>query len=296
MKILVFYSGGKDSQACLIKAVKDYGSANIQAVFCDTGWEHPLTYDHIKTTTEQLGVELIILKSEKYDGFLDLAKQKGRFPSVKARFCTEELKAKPAIDYVLGLNDSSIVIQGIRKDESLSRSKMEEQCSYFKFYFQPYGKNKKGKELFHTYRKKDVFAYCLKYNADVLRPIFNWTAQQTIDFIRDNGQLPNPLYYQGFSRVGCFPCIMSRHQEIKQIMIISPETIELIKQKETEIGSTYLAPRYVPDKFSSGVDKKGNKINTMSDVEKYLKAKNASELLYDDHKGFSCMSYYGLCE
>ena len=40
MKILISFSGGKDSQACLIKAAHEYGSDKIEAVFCDTGWEH----------------------------------------------------------------------------------------------------------------------------------------------------------------------------------------------------------------------------------------------------------------
>mgnify|MGYP003163580637 FL=1 len=37
MKILVSFSGGKDSQACLIQAAKQYGTDKIEAVFCDTG-------------------------------------------------------------------------------------------------------------------------------------------------------------------------------------------------------------------------------------------------------------------
>lgn len=296
MKILVFYSGGKDSQACLIKAVKDYGSDKIQAVFCDTGWENELTYTHIQETTKKLNVELVILKSKKYDGFIDMSKQKGRFPSTKARFCTEELKSKPSIDYVLGLNDHSIVIQGIRKDESFSRSKMEDQCSYFNFYFQPYGFDKNGNPKFHTYRKKEVLEYCKKYNCDVLRPIFYWTAQETIDYIKDNNQLPNPLYYQGFSRVGCFPCIMARHHEIKRIISVNPSVIEIIKQHEEDIGRTFFPPNYIPSQFTTGIDESGRKFTTMVDVEKYLKAKDQSELLYEDHGGFSCMSYYGLCE
>lgn len=37
MKILVSFSGGKDSQACLIQAFKQYGGGNLTAVFCDTG-------------------------------------------------------------------------------------------------------------------------------------------------------------------------------------------------------------------------------------------------------------------
>lgn len=111
------------------------GGANITAVFCDTGWEHPLTYDHIKTVCEQLKVELVTLKS-KYD-FVSLAKYKKRFPSTKARFCTEELKVKPMIDYILSLNDSCIVIQGIRSGESAARAEMDAECMYFKYYFEP---------------------------------------------------------------------------------------------------------------------------------------------------------------
>ncbi len=125
MKILVAYSGGKDSQAALIWTVKESGfkKENIKAVFCDTGWEHPQTYKHIQNTTKQLGIELITLKSTKYNDFINLVKSKGRFPSAKARFCTEELKTKPMIDYILDqVNDHIIVIQGIRYDESIARS------------------------------------------------------------------------------------------------------------------------------------------------------------------------------
>lgn len=66
MKILVSFSGGKDSQACLIQAFKQYGGGNLTAVFCDTGWEHPDTYKHVNDVCLQMGVKLITLKS-KYD-------------------------------------------------------------------------------------------------------------------------------------------------------------------------------------------------------------------------------------
>ena len=100
MKILVSFSGGKDSQACLIQAFKQYGGGNLTAVFCDTGWEHPDTYKHVNDVCLQMGVRLITLKS-KYD-FVSLAAHKKRFPSTNARFCTSELKMKPMIDYVNG--------------------------------------------------------------------------------------------------------------------------------------------------------------------------------------------------
>ena len=210
MKILVSFSGGKDSQACLIQAFKQYGGGNLTAVFCDTGWEHPDTYKHVNDVCLQMGVRLITLKS-KYD-FVSLAVHKKRFPSTNARFCTSELKMKPMIDYVLSLKESCIIIQGIRAGESTARAAMEEECMYFKSYFQP---NKKGRT--ENYRSKDVKEWCSQFDASVLRPIFKWSAQQVIDCILDAGQKPNPLYYRGFSRVGCFPCIMCRHKEIELI-------------------------------------------------------------------------------
>lgn len=154
MQIIVQFSGGKDSLATLIWAINKYGKDKITAIFCDTKWEHEITYQHINEVIETLGVKFITLSSKKYSSFLDMVEKKKRFPSTKARFCTEELKTKPMIDYVLNQKEHLIILQGIRADESESRSKMEAQCSYFKYYFEPYGVDKKGKNKFHTYRKK----------------------------------------------------------------------------------------------------------------------------------------------
>jgi 3'-phosphoadenosine 5'-phosphosulfate sulfotransferase (PAPS reductase)/FAD synthetase len=290
MKILIFYSGGKDSQASLIWAVKKYGAINCEAVFCDTGWENPVTYDHIVTTCNDLNVKLNIIKSNKYDGMLDLAKKKKRFPSTKARFCTEELKIKPSIDYILSHNEHLIIIEGIRKNESLSRSRMEAQCTYFKYYFEPYGHDKKGKPKFHTYRKKEIIEWTKQWNADKIRPIFEWSTIQTLDFIKDNRQLPNPLYYQGFSRVGCFPCIQARHGEVKLIIENHPEQWQNLKDAEAKVGCTFFPPDYIPKYAQYG---KG--FTTAPDVERYFNDKNATLDMFADEIP-SCMSVYNLCE
>ncbi len=290
MRVLISYSGGKDSQACLIWAVKEYGVDMCEAVFFDTGWENPSTYEHITETCKQLGVKLTIVKSEKYDGFIDLARQKKRFPSTKVRFCTEELKIKPAIDHVLSQSENLIIIEGIRKGESLSRSLMQAQCTYFKHYFE---KTDAGKTF--TYRKKDVISWNKKYNADKLRPIFEWGSQQVIDYIRDNGMQPNPLYYQGFTRVGCFPCIMSRHGAVKRIIDNFPEQWEALKKYEQEIGTTFFPPDYIPDHAKTAQTLSGKKVCTAEDVERYLKRKNATIDMWERDTP-SCMSAYHLCE
>ena len=92
IKKVVPLSGGKDSQATLIYACDKYGPQNVIAVFCDTKWEHELTYAHIKYLIEKLGCDFVDLTSKKYDGMLGLAKKKGRFPATKSKFCTTELK------------------------------------------------------------------------------------------------------------------------------------------------------------------------------------------------------------
>ncbi|MFV0362235.1 MAG: phosphoadenosine phosphosulfate reductase family protein [Suipraeoptans sp.] len=284
MKILVSYSGGKDSQACLINAVKEYGANKVTAVFCDTGWEHPSTYEHIIATCSILGVELVILKS-KYD-FVSLAEYKKRFPSTKARFCTEELKIKPFIDYVLTLEDSCIVIQGIRAGESASRAKMEPECMYFRGYFE---QNKKGKTF--SYKKKNVIAWCKKYDASILRPIFDWSAQDVIDCILNAGQTPNPLYYKGFSRVGCFPCIMCRHSEIR-LLYKDEDMRDRLLNAEHKIGHSFFPPDYIP-KYAC----KNGKYPMVEDVFKYVNDKNATLDMFEPEEGYSCMSmFHGLCE
>jgi 3'-phosphoadenosine 5'-phosphosulfate sulfotransferase (PAPS reductase)/FAD synthetase len=293
MKVLVAYSGGKDSQACLLWAVKQYGVSNIEAVFCDTGWESPMTYKHIIDTTIDLGVKLITVKSKKYDGMIDLAEKKKRFPSLLARFCTSELKVIPFIDYILEQTEHLIIIQGIRASESHSRSQMQKQCRYFKCYFEPY--NDKGKT--HTYRKKDIKKWVEKYSDDVLRPVFDWTGQQVIDFIIENGQQPNILYKQGFKRVGCFPCIMSGQKEVYEILKRYPERFNEIIEHEKRIGSSFFKKDFVPQYVQSGVCNRTAKMfTTAEDVRKYIEAKNQTMDLFSDDIPISCSSYYHLCE
>lgn len=288
MKIIVSFSGGKDSQACLIYAVNKYGAENIEAVFCDTGWEHPETYKHIDNICKMMGVNLTVLKS-KYD-FVALAKHKKRFPSTKARFCTVELKVKPMIDYVLSLNDSCIIIQGIRGKESFARSQMNAECMYFKEYFTP-RVDKKGKKVYSTYRKSDVVEYCKIHDASVHRPLFEWTSQDVIDCILKAEQRPNPLYYRGYSRVGCFPCIMCRKSEMLNLMNDIDMKQRLI-DAENNVGRSFFPPDYIPKYACSN-----GYYPSVQDVFKYVSDKNATLDMFEPSEGYACMSmFHGLCE
>lgn len=209
MKIICTVSGGKDSTAALLYTINEFCGGktdNLVAVFCDTGFEQGKTYQYLDYLETSLNIQIIRLRSKKFDGFIDMVKQKGRFPSTKARFCTTELKVKPMIDFLLdNVQDDILVVQGIRADESSNRAKMNEYCTYFKGY-------REGK---YTYRKKEVLAFCKKYADEIWRPLLNWTTADVFAYIEKNGLVRNDLYNHGFTRVGCFPCIMATKGEVR---------------------------------------------------------------------------------
>ena len=317
--VIVQFSGGKDSLASLLWTRINL-TKNFLTVFCDTIWEHEITYKHINEVIEKLSLNYVRLTSKKYDGFLDLAKKKKRFPSTKARFCTSELKSIPMIDYILDeVKGDVLIIQGIRKAESASRAKMNAQCTFFKYYFEPYRSNemiiseltakpvlsksqikslKKAQdrlakgfkdEKYHTYRKKEVIKFREKYADDILRPVIDWSAMDVINYILDNGMEPNPLYKMGMKRVGCYPCIMSNNVDIRSIDKFNPERLDMIEEEERLKNSSFFGPDSIPAWAYKG------KYPLMSDVRKYLKDKNASGDLFGGEET-SCMSFYGLCE
>ncbi len=295
MKVIVQFSGGKDSLATLIWAILKYGKENVEAVFCDTKWEHELTYTHISEVIAQLQVKLITLSSTKYSSFLDMVEKKKRFPSTKARFCTEELKTKPMIDYVLTQTEHLIILQGIRADESAARSKMQKQCTYFKYYFQSYGKDKNGKDKFHSYRKKEIIEWKKKYADEILRPVFDWTGQEVIDYIIQNGLKPNPLYYMGMGRVGCMPCIMARLEEVKQIAARFPDVIKKVGDAEKRLDTSLFTNTKIPDRFCS--KKKGKPYPIIEDVVNYVNRNSDQQELFKEPEGeHRCMSFYAICE
>lgn len=291
MRVVVMWSGGKDSQACLIHSVKKYGSKNVIAVFCDTGWEHDITISHVKNVAESIGVELVYLVPKMQ--FEELCIHTHIFPNGTRRFCTIELKIKPFIDWILLQDESFIIVQGIRASESLKRAEYQVECNYFVEYHT--GKAK--------YRKKDVLEWVRNHDASVIRPIFDWSAQQVIDYILDNGQRPNKLYERGCSRVGCFPCVYARINEIKavandetyrnRLIRLERDVTEAITRKG--VTANFFQTGKIPKRFCHTNE---NKSPTVEEVFDYVTRNDNVNSLFDfEDEVLSCISmYHGLCE
>lgn len=237
------------------------------AVFCDTGWEHPLTYAYVEEINRTiLGGQLVTVKSAKYAGMVDLVTRKGRVPSIRARFCTEELKVLPMAAYLKTLTDEATAYQGIRAEESPSRAGLP---------------MREWSDL---------------YDCWIERPLFRWSAVQVFAYLDAQGVSANPLYRLGSKRVGCFPCVLTGHTELQRVTAMLPEVWDRIEELETASSRSFFPSGYIPARFCSGWDDKtGKPFPRAADVRRYVigTPTDQLELLGETP---ACMSVYNLCE
>ncbi|WP_283148979.1 phosphoadenosine phosphosulfate reductase family protein [Silvimonas soli] len=312
---VISVSGGKDSTALLLLALERQPE-NLQAVFADTGNEHPQTYDYVRYLSEVTGVPIRWVKAdfsrqmegkrkfvaEKWPAmdvpddqvqralavlqptgnpFLDLCIWKGRFPSSQAAFCSEELKRNPIQKQVqnplLDAGDDVMSWQGVRADESPRRALLTE--------LEFVRKSGAGGELWNV------------------RPILRWTADECFAMHRKHGVEHNPLYEQGMGRVGCMPCINCRKDELLAISKRFPEEIsriaeweQIVSQASKRGSSTFFAAANlgITDNDSSVLDQANvHKFVEWAQTSRGGKQFDAFRVLDD---GPLCSSIYGLCE
>ncbi|WP_047258042.1 phosphoadenosine phosphosulfate reductase family protein [Chromobacterium subtsugae] len=206
--------------------------------------------------------------------FLDLCLWKGRFPSRKAQFCTEELKRNMAIAYQIDLIDSGYRViswQGVRRDESLNRRDA-----------------KKAERL-----GPSLYAF---------RPLVDWTARDVFDFCSREAIEPNPLYLQGCSRVGCMPCINAGKEELNQIAARWPEHLEekarweqLVSQAAKRGFSTFFNKELHEDKKQDRRVHEANRVEAVIQWARTSRGGRQFNMLADLIEPKSCASSYGLC-
>jgi len=126
------------------------------------------------------------------NSFLDAALLHGKFPMLRDRFCTDELKIQIAYDAVMAplLNDGEVIVQwsGVRADESSKRA---------------------GYSRFEVDQREPDYLYNFL-------PIHQWTAMDVFALHKYFGIKPNPLYLKGADRVGCMNCVLCNKEEIAQ--------------------------------------------------------------------------------
>lgn len=194
IKVVVPISGGKDSQACLKLALENYPAREVVGLFCDTGWEHPHTYQHVARLGDLYGVRIMTIKAGTVE--TEVKRQK-RFPAPIIRFCTTRLKIEPSRNFYRELlmqqGQGFEVWYGMRAGESGERARRYA-----------------GKVADEVYEPHDINPNYPKYlgkGGVMFRlAIVDWSTKDVFAYLAGS---ENPLYAAGFDRVGCFPCLAS---------------------------------------------------------------------------------------
>lgn len=219
VKVVIPLSGGKDSQACLKLALRHFAPQEIRALFCNTQWEHPLTYAHIERLRDLYGP--IQIDTVTAGSVPEQVLKHRAFPLGGSRFCTEELKIWPTKRYLTELAES----QGSRIGRQRKSKAGPRQAASMDGGFQVwYGmrtaegedrrKRYEGKIDMDLYPPHEVLAkypqYLAKLGVMFRLPILDWSTAEVFDYLggrptAEHQSEANPLY-QWFDRVGCFPC------------------------------------------------------------------------------------------
>lgn len=306
---VVSVSGGKDSTACALLAIERMGRENVRLVFADTGNEHEMTYRYVREyMPEALGLPVEEVRAdftadierkwhyvaEKWPGkgvppeivasalavlkptgnpFLDLCIMKGRFPSRMAQFCTQELKRYPLDAHLMALVAEGYTVEswrGVRRDESRNRANSVE-------------------------RERVAEGY------EIVLPIVDWTAGQTVAYVTERGVKLNPLYSLGMARVGCMPCINTSKNEISEIARRFPEHIDRIREWEQIVGqaskrgrSSFFTDKAKPDETIAEVF---DRLQVDARVRWAMTTRGGEQYdLLKTGEAPACASLYGLCE
>ena len=228
--LVITYSGGKDSDVLLHLAEKS--GIPFEALHSLTTADAPETVRHVYDTFYRLeckGIKCDVDKHVQPDGsrvtMWNLIPRKLIPPTRLARYCCAELKE--------GGGKGRFIATGVRWAESTARRK-----------------NRGGLEVLHSNRQKSLilandneedrrlFEVCQMKGQRVVNPIIDWQDNDVLDYAAVEKISMNPLYCEGFCRVGCIGCPMAsktrimefaRYPEIKTAWIRSFDKMLIIR-------------------------------------------------------------------
>lgn len=213
VKVVVPISGGKDSQAALKLARQQYEPDEIRGLFCDTRFEHPITYQHVERLRTLYGP--IQIDTVSGGPVLEKAIKYRRFPGGGARHCTDELKIRETKIYCKALAEQQGSI--FRPNSSDYQRDHRADGGFEVWYGMRSGESHErakryaGKVCDELYAPHEVIPnkypkYLAAMGVRFRLAILDWTAAEVLAFLAGE---ENPLYRAGFPRVGCFPCLAS---------------------------------------------------------------------------------------
>lgn len=284
-KILVAFSGGKDSLAGLLHLI-DLGLRDrieLHHHDIDGGaddqrfMDWPVTRSYCRAVAAALGLPIYFSHKEggflremlrdgtataptsfeRPDGTWGRAGGKGpagtrlRFPQVSAdlsvRWCSAYLK--------IDVMDVSIRNQdrfNHARTLVVSGERAEESPSRSRY------------ATFERHRTDARNSAKLERLVDVWRPVHGWTEAQVWAIIQRHGVVPHPAYYLGWGRLSCMKCIFGSKNQWASIAAIDPAGLAEIAGHESAFGNTIdRSKESVTDKAAAGTAYAGVSDTTM---------------------------------
>ena len=284
--LIVCVSGGKDSTALILWIEFESLLENKRFyVFADTGHENPVTLQYLEQIESKTGIAINRVAGPRT--FEEMCIHNKRFPSALARFCTKELKIFPIKEFIEekegeGDIENPCLVQGVRADESTSRSKLP---------VWGYPPNSKYKS---------------PYDAATWRPLLSWSTGDVIAIHRRHNMALNPLYRLGARRVGCWPCIFSSKSELKAANELDPDLFDRLRQMELKISeasgkqATFFGRGRIPERLNDleYCKNDGSKTTVPSAyaVRDWCLGNRNQQTMFEANDEPTCWSHYGLCE
>lgn len=180
-KIVISFSGGKDSTVTADVVIKALSNPSLVHIFGNTTLEFPSTVAYSKRYREEHPQAIFLFAENKEQVFLDVCEDIGP-PARLMRWCCSMFKTGPITRVINNLyrNEQILTYYGIRKSESVSRSKynrIEDDAEAVKIQQQTV-----ASPIFF-WRNIDIWLYILS---------------EEVDF--------NEAYRFGYDRVGCWCC------------------------------------------------------------------------------------------
>jgi 3'-phosphoadenosine 5'-phosphosulfate sulfotransferase (PAPS reductase)/FAD synthetase len=258
-KVVVSFSGGKDSIAC-VKAALDAGVDRSRMELwhqCVDGkdpegyfMDWPVTEDYVRKVGAALGIPVYYQWKEggfagelwredrptnrnlyeTPEGDVRSSGGKGKpntrkmFPQVSAdltqRWCSAYLKCMPCEAAIRGMER----FRGIRT-LLLTGERAEES------------KGRAGYAQFEVDRA-DARGPLKRRHVDRWRPVHQWKEASVWEAVASLGIVPHPAYRMGWGRLSCMSCIFGNRNQWASVRAVAPEAFRQIAEAEARTGKT----------------------------------------------------------
>lgn len=218
------HSGGKDSQAMLIRLLQTVPAAQIVVVHASLGEvEWPGALEHAECQAGAAALPFVVARGAR--SLLEMVERRfanrpevPSWPSAANRQCTSDLKRDPISREVRRFAKArgfGIVVNcaGMRADESPRRSRLA-----------AWSVNPRG-----TTATREWYDWL---------PIHHLSAAEVFATIREAGQEPHPAYAAGNERLSCIFCILGSAADARNGAVHHPDLFARYVELERRTGYT----------------------------------------------------------